>query len=71
MVAVLSLAGAAISVIFVAAKHVFCRDKETFCRGKHTFACFVATKMIPVAALANDTVPRQRVCAICLRRSKF
>ena len=31
--------------VFVATKHVFCRDKT-----------FVATKMILVAALANDTI---------------
>ena len=35
---------------FAARKHVFCRDKHVFCRHK----TFVATKMILVAAPAND-----------------
>ena len=48
------LARAATSIIFVATKDVFCRDKHKhgFCRDK----TFVATKMILVAAPANDTI---------------
>ena len=48
--ALLSLAGAATSIIFVVTKYGFCRDKgmrvatkDMFCRGKHVF---VATKLL-------------------------
>ena len=48
----LSLAGAATSIIFVATKDVFCRDKHMF------KLVFVATKIILVAAPANNTKQR-------------
>ena len=66
---VLSLAGAATSIIFVATKLIFCRDKthllsrQKFCLGKHTFVATKdlfcrdkhVSKMILVASPANDT----------------
>ena len=51
------------ATILVATNHVFCRDKHNFCRGKHTF---VATKIIPVAAPANNT--RRRPRSLCQKR---
>ena len=80
---ILSLAGAAISIIFVDTSFVatkksfiatkvclsrqnFCHDKQEFCRDKGFVAarillsrqrtCFVATKMMLVAASASDSV---------------
>ena len=65
----LSLEGAAISIIFAATKiclsrQMFCRDKHTFVATKYVFVVFVATnkivatKMILVAAPANDSKRR-------------
>ena len=58
--ALLSLAEAAASIIFVVTKYGFCRDKsmrvatkDLFCRDKHVF---VATKMILAAAPAEDSL---------------
>ena len=46
--------------MFVMTKMKLCLTEEVFCHDKHMFvmtnACFVMTKLILVAALANDTV---------------
>ena len=47
-----SLAGAATSIFLSRQNFVFWRDNYNVCRATNT--CFVATKMILVAALAND-----------------
>ena len=61
----LSWAGAAISIVFVATKLLsrqtrVCRDKNVFVATKHVFCCdksmLGATKMILVAAPANDSL---------------
>ena len=71
----LSLAGAATSIIFVATKHVFCRDKIRFVATKlffhdktfvRTNICFVATKNKHTFVATNTSLSRQA----CLCRSK-
>ena len=56
--------------MFVATEYVFCRDKHVFVATKHVFCrdktfVSVATKMVLVAAPANDSCQANVLSSLC------